>query len=117
MADLEKVIKGLECEGDPENCGLADCPYFDDRCECEYMLHKEARELLKASGTVDYALRVLRDNGWTDEERMELVSKPATVMCKYCKHASELPGGDGYCDQLCMETTADWFCGDWEAKE
>ena len=49
MADIEKVIKGLEsCIG---HCALMDCPYFDEKCEtigCNgNQVMKDALELLK----------------------------------------------------------------------
>ena len=48
MVDIENAIKGLVmCEGDPENCGLKKCPYFNKRSFCEDEMHKDVLALLK----------------------------------------------------------------------
>ena len=48
VSDREKVIKGLEmCEGQPENCGLFECPYFNKRCSCEDEMHMDALAIMK----------------------------------------------------------------------
>ena len=44
MADIEKVIKGLECC--IQGCGI-ECPYFFEECCLSNFLQSEALELLK----------------------------------------------------------------------
>ena len=68
MADIEKVIKGLEsCIG---HCALKECPYFDEKCEtvgCNgNQVMKDALELLKEQETLEMRLQhVLGSNGRT----------------------------------------------------
>lgn len=45
MAELEKVIKGLECCSEKQNC--KDCPYFKFSASCQDDMNKDALELLK----------------------------------------------------------------------
>ena len=46
MAELEKVIKGLECCVLPHDCS-DDCPYSNTNSFCTNLLHKNALELLE----------------------------------------------------------------------
>ena len=45
MAELDKVIKGLECCSEKQNC--KDCPYFKFSASCQDDMNKDALELLK----------------------------------------------------------------------
>lgn len=60
MADLEKILKGLECcaISDEEGVCPDDCPYYDecwaDKIKIEKQLKKDALALLKAQEPVKY---------------------------------------------------------------
>ena len=45
MVELEKVVKGLECCSEKQNC--KDCPYFRFNASCQDDMNKDALELLK----------------------------------------------------------------------
>ena len=87
MADIEKVIKGLEyCIAD-EYCD--DCPYTD---EC-FELDDEP-----------YGEKLMRD-------ALELIKEQKQVVyCKDCKHYGE----QGICPTFSPK--ADWFCANGERR-
>ena len=87
--DREKVIKALEmCDGQPENCGLKNCPYFNKRSFCEDEMHSDALALLK--------------------------EQPQIVRCKDCKRFDPFP----LCGLLgTSDISEDFFCADGERKE
>ena len=103
MADIEKVIKGLDCHiSDPDgylNCN--ECPYhyhdFSNSVGCLNRLHIDASELLK--------------------------SQPQIVRCKDCRwwHESKLEQFKGFGE--CWQANGivlkphDWFCADGECKD
>ena len=88
MADIEKVIKGLE------HCGLMysdspfnpcyECPY-KGKYDCAVILKREALELLKEQRKI--------------------------VQCKDCKNRDECEIVDG-----CI-ADKDWFCADGERRQ
>ena len=98
MADIEKVVKGLECcyASFPKLKGCPVCPYekdcYHDKA-CDDLLC-DAIELLK--------------------------SQPQIVRCKDCKHYIEKTDDEpssclikaGY-----FPVSDDWYCADGEAKE
>ena len=75
MKDKEKIISGLECcmkntSQDPfESCRK--CPYDVSISvqECVALLCKDALELIMVQNSVEYALTVLRRNGWKETEK------------------------------------------------
>ena len=67
MHDREKIILAIDaCLGDDFSC--SDCylngPGFG--IECRKTLLREALALLKAQGTVEHALSVLKAHGWKE---------------------------------------------------
>ena len=93
MADIEKVIKGLEsCIG---HCGLKNCPYFNESCEMfgcngnEVM--KDALELLKEQrqSTKPIAVKAKLDYGsWHYE--CEKCNGYIDIQDKFCRHCGRL---------------------------
>ena len=110
MEDIEKVIKGLKCEGDPENCGLVECPYFDMKCECMDLLHADARELLK---------KQLND---CESCPIAVEDRQPVVRCKDCKHGfvcefSVRCENENDPVMIGQHHNFDWFCAGGERKE
>jgi hypothetical protein len=109
MADIEKVIKGLE------NCkegGSCDgCQYDFQSSRCIFHLHADALELLKE----------LIDERHYHEEWKEGYgnNQPQIIRCKDCRHYK-----DGFCynpntyddEKTRGNTVPDWFCADGERK-
>ena len=124
MADIEKVIKALECcERDSEHIDdnpCTDCPYYKDlgnvilsRCAS---MKSDALKLLK---------ELKEDNVRFDRENQKLVEQmaqqPNIVRCKDCKqmqeeahifNGKELHG----CEWLRISVEPNWFCADGERK-
>ena len=77
MVDREKVVKGLQIcrEFDGDKC--PECPYSADN-ECLAAIASDALELIaeleaanSEAGTVEYALNILRANGWKEDRNHE----------------------------------------------
>ena len=86
MADMEKVIKGLECcDCDLDHAyfnSCFKCPYEEDnQCGgmglCTSLLAHDALALLKAQDTVEHALSVLKAHGWKE-------NKTVSTYCPNC---------------------------------
>ena len=91
MADIEKVIRGLEICTNPQTkqgCLNGECPY--DSNGCRNQMEWDALELLKA--------------------------QPKIVRCKDCKHGyqdeASISLGTVRCSKLNCFKLEDWFCGD-----
>ena len=96
MADVEKVIKGLECCRGNLDC--SECPYedidkFDGKCEGYKQIHNDALELLKEQSQI--------------------------VRCKDCKYQNwiNLETGNVICRIGHGTNPSDWFCADGERAE
>ena len=47
MAELDTKTALFVCDGGPpEYCGLHECPYFGNRCDCIEMLHSDALDMI-----------------------------------------------------------------------
>ena len=94
MADIEKVIKGLEvCANCDRGFFCGDCPYEStDEKECIEFLTRDALELLK--------------------------SQPQIVRCLDCKYV-ECEGVEGFlvCDLSGFSHSPEFFCADGEPKQ
>ena len=116
MADIEKVIKGLDCclkQGrlGIDNCRELGCPYFENglRLTCWLDVLMDAIKLIQDQQTriitlienVEYYLGFLNDN-----------NRKVIVRCKDCKHRPlcEKQIGGKVADE-------DWFCADGERRE
>lgn len=112
MADIKKVMKGLECckestEDDPfQRCG--DCPYGDISIfvqDCRAVLSEEALDILKTyQETIHNAAEFIK-------------VQPEIVQCKDCiqRGTYQCPvyvGGDGMCSEPDY-----WFCADGRRRE
>ena len=88
MTDLEKTLEDLKLLN----------------ALCHGTVLDDAIALLKEKDTVEHALNVLRENGWTME-------KPI-VRCKDCKKHNTM---NCYCNA--WQISDDWFCADGERQE
>lgn len=130
MAELEKVIKGLEhCAfGVSDTCYENDCPYYQSN-DCTVELKDDILALLKE---YEERIKVL-------QRTIERMPKPVKLLdvlgnnyekivrCKYCEHATmtadgklckycELDKDDfGYPREVYHD--ADWFCPEGKRKE
>lgn len=91
MAELDKVIKGLECCASKDGC--KGCPYSqsNDCHVCTFNCIGDALSLLK--------------------------EQEAVVRCKDCGYwenttEGRYVGGWCFCDRLKFSTSPDWFCAD-----
>ena len=91
MADIEKVIKGLECCTKWNSC--SDCPYQTpneyDVSECTEQMHKDTIELLKEQEAVKPMS--FSSGGWLDTKTLwkcgscgARISKRKTRFCQEC---------------------------------
>lgn len=114
MADIEKVMRGLKCEGGPENCGLHDCPYYDRRCSCEELLHADALKLLEEQKkTMDLQHTAMR--GSCDFIQLLYEKIDEVVLCKDCRYR-----GNYLCpfyQKYKGEKYDDWFCADGKRRD
>lgn len=113
MADLEKVIKGLESHRERTVCVNEEgevCPYFSYE-DCHRRLTDDALELLKAHALYSDALEILKVQRPT-------VDAVPVVRCKDCKWFRDSNGIDGfcYCDRIYRRCGTHWFCADGERK-
>lgn len=124
MADIEKVVTGLEkCIAD-EYCD--DCPYTDDCFEIDEkpygeQLMRDALELLKEQetdiGNLNETVKNLL-NAYTEIKAIYMDSVRVVgelVRCKDCKHWKE-----GVCFYSVIPSPCpnkDWFCADGERRE
>ena len=76
MKDKEKVISGLECcmknTNEDPMIACPDCPYNEVSIsvqDCRAVLCRDALELIMVQNSVEYALTVLRRNGWKETEK------------------------------------------------
>ncbi len=104
MADLEKVIKGLECCTTIGEDGFPicdECPYFcDESCPNLDEMHMDALELLKAQPTVD-AVPVVNGH-WIKRHNWVPISQTATknfpfYECSRCRWIRRLVNEYDYC--------------------
>ena len=130
MADIEKVIKGLETcsHGEGRDCFIS-CPYFShfgehygDRCF----------ERL-ASDTIELLKEQQKQNETIEDKRAKTTmllnymlqkesEQSRIVRCKDCKHGVQLDDSNYFvCSRPFASNrethTADWFCADGERKE
>lgn len=87
MADIEKVIKGLECCSD-DTCD-SDCPY-KGAIDCIESMCSDALELLK--------------------------SQPQIVRCKDCKYYNPISGECYRHHFVVYFSNGNWYCADGEHK-
>lgn len=115
MADIEKVIKGLECctkFGCHHGCEYKSNGYSGMTCRQE--LERDALELLKEQAN---AYHYLQKQFFEVQDK--LLSQPQIVRCKDCKYyiepTEEEAGGclikAGY-----FPVSENWFCADGERK-
>ena len=117
MAELYKVIKGLECCIDEKHgCYNCEFKYTDGRVACkmfEQSYNSIPTELLKD------ALELLKEQAERlDKYREALLDKQDVVRCKNCKYG-QLMNGEIWCHKYTPRTMIppDWFCADGELKE
>lgn len=136
MADIEKVIKGLECcireFDDIDDNPCFKCPYS---CQCQegYIsaIKEDALELLKEQDTLLKEYRNTIKDGYealTNATKI-IKSEPQIVRCKDCRYATRhccdsVFGNPLYdckhVSQIGREVKAqpgDWFCADGERRE
>lgn len=129
MADIEKVIKGLECcsNSQKNRCEANSCPYWVSECCCIDDMLNDALELLKEQEDLGKELENAIELIHKKNARIEILNtvlneQPQIVRCKDCKHcyfaSNRIP-----CEQslMCAKTgsniTPDWFCAYGEVKE
>ena len=115
MADIEKVIKGLECCKDPMISGVKCnvCPYWDDKNPDEYQtscndnLCADALELLKSQQEQIEILKIAQD------KIADFLTQPEIIRCKDCRHWESEDGKFGLC-KICHSVSSSngWFCAD-----
>ena len=120
MADIKKVVKGLECCTKWDSC--SDCHYQTpneyDVSECTEHLHNDALELLKEQQkTIDFQHNALR--GSSDMIHILFEKLDKIVLCKDCKHWYPLTKTCNNVDGACCQSyvAEDWFCADGEKRE
>ena len=104
MPDMEKVIKGLECCLEKQNC--KECPFFCFNAKCQDDMNRDALALLKEQGKRKFLI----------DEQGNITPLPEIVRCKDCKWNSgtaEKP----ICMMRSVPSPADWFCADGEQKK
>ena len=114
MADIEKVIKGLECCSEKQNC--KDCPYFRFNASCQDDMNKDALELLKEQhGRIALMKFIYGDQG-------EIVGE--IIRCKDCENfvwnsISQNAGscGIGIGDGRNNWHSKEWFCANGKRKQ
>lgn len=122
MADIEKVIKGLETcipmkyeTNEEKECRHEQCPYGRENYKpmngCFWDLMSDALELLKVQKEELYKLD--RENQLMLERMAE---QPQIVRCKDCKHWYPLTKTCNNVDGACCQSYVadDWFCADGE---
>ena len=77
MADMEKVVKGLECHQIDKNhrINCADCPYYvdnDEHIRCVNDLNRDAIALLKEQPLRCESCSYHRKDGWCNEHGREV---------------------------------------------
>ena len=122
MAELDKVIKALECLADGTYC---ECCSYGNYHGCTKKVVQDALELLNEQKQLIWELQekneYLNDSlqnagkqkfiAYADG-RIEPI--PKIVRCKNCKHWWY----ENYCDKHGKgQTDANWFCADGELKE
>ena len=109
MADIEKVIEGLDCCCEKQNC--KGCPYFKFNASCQDDMNKDALDLLKEQK--EYIEHL--------EEMNEKYGYINIVRCKDCIFWHECENNKGYgdCGQANGITLKpdDWFCADGVRKD
>lgn len=100
MADIEKVIKGVECCQNPTErgitCECVDCPYEQGHTsKCRVILKIDVLELLK-----EY------------KQLQSLAVGYGLTTCGNCKHINNCKTFDNV-----RHAGFDWFCADGERKE
>jgi len=115
MAELEKVIKALECCS-KNYCAGTDCPYSTEDCD---ELKADALELLKGQKTVAKCDRCL----FVKRDKLRKVIETDEFKCPACKKRVAGRMTDG---TVLLETPGDdlpdycCFCGqrlDWDIEE
>lgn len=109
MADLDKVIKGLEhCimgSGLFEDNPCADCPYLS-KPGCSARLKQDAINILKSQQAeikrleqenVDLKVAIQSIPNWLDEKRPEVVHCPDCLYQKNCISTQSGIEPDGFC--------------------
>lgn len=115
MADIEKVVKGLECCSGNIGTDCNECPYNanGNLDVCGTLLADDALELLKEQQ--DRLEQMTLDNTDLRNCYEELKDRPEIVRCKDCKHYTLEPG-KWECDLYDWVHEPDWFCKDGERK-
>lgn len=121
MAELKKVIKGLEiCTSRP--CYCTDCPYKKECCLDSQNVMEDALALLKEQkqDRIEIAHEIVSNS-------ILVYQGKEIVRCKYCKHGSIYMTED-VCGKTLIECNHpdigdaiaihawDWFCADGERK-
>lgn len=100
MADIQKVIKGLECCQPPYDCH--NCPYDWDHCFMKNQLHKDALELLKEQSRK----QVLSfGDGYAEGYKAKAQE---IVRCKDCKWRNT---NACFCKSK-YDVQEDWYCSE-----
>jgi len=110
MADIEKVIKGLEL-------------VREDIAEVFTSGSQVAVDSLRINNAIELLKEQEKENSRIANEYLNLVKvaskQPQIVRCKDCKHKEESvsPSWEAWCNRLHCGCDNDWFCADGEAKE
>ena len=132
MAELEKVIKAVECRANgngQQACIVGwdvDCPYSYNHAFCDMnQLLLDALDLLREQEDLGTELTNAVELIHKKNERIEklLKEQEAVVHCKDCKHG-EIHGIDVECvahEEVSYDPEPwhplDWFCADGERAE
>ena len=83
MADIEKILKGLDCE---EYIKCGECPYVKFG-KCNVLLIRDVRELLKEQEHKDRMFHALEDD-WKEllKEHKEERKRMLSWLSKFCRH-------------------------------
>ena len=90
VPDIEKVIKGLECCYETQNC--KECPYFKFNASCQDDMDKDALELLKERQKAGHwtVLEDCSNSGIYCSECnckiFDYTHKPMKKLSQYCPH-------------------------------
>lgn len=122
MADIEKVIKGLEhCVGYSNSC--FECPYSEDgysaSVHCKVQVDRDALELLKEQEDLGTELTNAVELIHKKNARIEILNtvlneQPQIVRCKDCVHYNYHTGCKRF---LITGGGNEWFCADGERKK
>ena len=111
MADIEKVINGLECHriDDNHRINCTDCPYYvddDNHIRCVNDLHDDALTLLKEQ---EETIKRLQDKLFANPD--------AWIHCKDCKFSKPDWEKAVWCEREDCRRHENWYCADGEEVE